>query len=30
VGEFGPPKDLLADESSAFSDIVRHAEAENE
>lgn len=30
VCEFGPPKDLLADESSTFSDIVRHAEAESE
>lgn len=30
VGEFGPPKELLANESSTFSDIVRHAEAGNE
>lgn len=28
VDEFGPPKDLLADPNSTFSDIVRHAEAE--
>jgi ABC-type multidrug transport system fused ATPase/permease subunit len=30
VCEFGPPNDLLADPSSTFSDIARHAEAENE
>lgn len=30
VDEFGPPQELLADESSAFSDIVRHAESGNE
>ena len=27
--EFGPPKELLANENSAFSDIVRHSEADN-
>ena len=30
VSEFGAPKDLLADEHSNFSEIVRHAEAEDE
>jgi ATP-binding cassette, subfamily C (CFTR/MRP), member 1 len=29
VCEYGPPKELLADENSTFSDIVRHSEAEN-
>jgi ABC-type multidrug transport system fused ATPase/permease subunit len=29
VCEYGPPKELLANENSAFSDIVRHSEAEN-
>lgn len=27
--EFGPPKELLANEDSAFSEIVRHSEADN-
>jgi ATP-binding cassette, subfamily C (CFTR/MRP), member 1 len=30
VAEYGPPQDLLANENSAFSDIVRHSENENE
>jgi ABC-type multidrug transport system fused ATPase/permease subunit len=30
VCEFGPPKTLLADDNSTFSDIVRHSETENE
>lgn len=28
IEEFAPPAELLADENSAFSEIVRHAESE--
>ena len=30
VGEFGPPAELLADEDSLFSEIVRHSNGDEE